>query len=51
LEALSQISQQDQHATELNHAEKVFGVPFPAAVATANVLQPGEQSLHCWKYR
>jgi len=37
--------QEDQHASELNHAKKVRGVTFPAATDPAKVLQPGEQPL------
>src|ERR1017187_8658240 len=38
--------QEDQHATELNHPEKVSRVTFPAAADPAKVLQPGEQPLN-----
>jgi hypothetical protein len=37
--------QQDQYATELNHAEEVDGVSFPAAAESAEVLQPGKEPL------
>ncbi len=37
--------QQDQRAAELNHAEEVDCVSFPAAAQPAIVLEPGEQPL------
>ena len=46
LEPVSQMPQEDQHATELNHPEKVSRVTFPAAADPAKVLQPGEQPLN-----
>ena len=35
--------QEDQRASELNHAEEVGGVAFPAAGESAEVLQPREE--------
>ena len=35
--------QEDQRASELDHAEEVCGVSLPAACEAAEVLQPGEQ--------
>lgn len=35
--------QQDQHGSELDHAEEIGGVPFPSRGESAEVLQPGEQ--------
>ncbi len=37
--------QQDQRASELDHAEEVDSVSFPAAGEPAIVLEPGEQPL------
>lgn len=37
--------QEEQHATELNHPEKVSRVTFPAATDPAKVLQPGGRWL------
>jgi len=40
------MSQQDQHATELNRAEKIFGVPFPTgAAAAAHRASPNAASI------
>ena len=39
------MSQQNQPAAELNHAEEVDGVAFPAAGEPAEVFQPGKQPL------
>src|SRR5258708_33096354 len=38
--------EQDQHASELDHAEEVGRVIFPAGDHTAVVMQPGEQTLN-----
>ena len=45
VEVVSQMSQQDQHASQLNHAEKVVAVTFPPHQQSAEVLQPREQPL------
>jgi hypothetical protein len=36
---------EDQHATELDHAEEVAGVTFPSAGESPEVFQPGEQAF------
>ena len=38
--------QEDQRASELDHAEEVCGVSLPAACEAAEVLQPGEQPFN-----
>jgi len=43
--------QEDQHATELNHAKKVSGVTFPTAADPTKGLQPGEQLLETFHRR
>src|SRR5688572_4560013 len=40
------MSQQDQRAAELNHAEEVDGVTFPATAQPAEIFQPGKQPLN-----
>jgi hypothetical protein len=37
--------QEDQRAAELDHAEEVGSVAFPARGESAEVLQPGEESF------
>src|SRR4029077_21242948 len=44
-ELVSQMSQKDQHASKLNHAEEVVTMTFPTHQQAPEVLQPGEQSL------
>ena len=39
------MSQQDQHAGKLNHAEKITAMTFPTHQQAPEVLQPGEQPL------
>jgi hypothetical protein len=40
------MSQQEQHASELDHAEEIGGVPFPSRGESAEVLQQGEQPFN-----
>jgi hypothetical protein len=40
------MSQQDQHASELNHAEEVCSVAFPSAGDASKILQPSEQPFN-----
>src|SRR5271163_4594355 len=35
--------QEDQRTSELNHAEEVSGIAFPAAGESTEVLEPGEE--------
>ena|SRR5215472_384754 len=40
------MSQQDQHASELNHAEEIHCVTFPTVGETTKVFQPSKQALN-----
>ena len=46
LEPVAQISQQDQHGSQVNHAEEVCSVALPSAGDASKVLQPGEQPFN-----
>src|SRR5262244_2070913 len=39
------MSQQDQHASKLNHAEEVIAMTFPTYQQASEVLQPCEEPL------
>jgi hypothetical protein len=45
LEPVSQMPQQDEHATKLNHAGEVVGVLLPPAANASKVLQSRKEPL------
>ena len=45
LEAISQIPQEDDSTSELNHPEEILWVVFPANDHTTKVMKPSEQAL------
>ena len=45
LEAISQIPQEDDGASELHHPEEIFWVVFPANDHPAKIMKPGKQTL------
>jgi hypothetical protein len=44
-EVVSQMPQQDQHGSKLNHAEKIIAMTFPTYDQAPEVLQPCEEPL------
>ena len=46
LEPISKITQQDDNASKLQHAEKIISMIFPTGNQSSEIMQPGEQALH-----